>query len=185
MSSKKTHGDATEGSTLEDDLITIAKEIIRKTYGDVASKLFEYLLENEYIAEEKIVNNVEVRSNEARKILQKLSDEAIVTPDKVRDGSEILHVWRLNKLALRTFIINRLKKTREKLESLLKYENEGVIYECKTCKRRFLVDEAYANGFQCPHDNDILVEVNNPTTSSNLRDLIKRIDNIISKIERS
>jgi Transcription initiation factor IIE, alpha subunit len=185
LSSKKTHGDATEGSTLEDDLITIAKEIIRKTYGDVASKLFEYLLENEYIAEEKIVNNVEVRSNEARKILQKLSDEAIVIPDKVRSGSEILHVWRLNKPALRTFIVNRLKKTREKLEALLKYENEGILYECNTCKRRFIVDEAYANGFQCPYDNDLLVEVNNPTTSSNLRDLIKRIDNIISKIERS
>lgn len=184
MSNKKTYEEVAEESSAEEDLVDIAKEVIRRTYGDIAGKLIEYLLENGYIAEEKIVNNVEIRSNEARKILQKLSDEAIVTPDKIREGNEILHVWRLNKPALRTFIMNRLKKTREKLEALLKYEAEGTIYECKTCKRRFLVDEAYANGFQCPYDKDILVEVNNPAASSNISELIKKIDNILLKIER-
>lgn len=184
MSSRKTYEEIAEKSAAEEDLVTIAKEVIKRTYGDIAGKLLEYLLENSYIAEEKIVNNVEIRSNEARKILQRLSDEAIVTPDKIREGSEILHIWRLNKPALKTFIVNRLKKTREKLEALLKYEVEGTIYECKTCKRRFLVDEAYASGFQCPYDKDILVEVNNPAASSNINELIKKINNILLKIER-
>ena len=184
MSTEETNSKVIEKENPEEDLVSIATEVIKKTYGEVAGKLLEYLLKNDYIAEERIVNDVEVRSNEARKILQKLSDEAIVTPDKIREGSEVLHIWRLNKHALRTFIVNRLKKTREKLEILLKYEAEGTIYECKTCKRRFLVDEAYANGFQCPYDRDILVEVNNPATSSSIRELIKKIDIVLSRIER-
>lgn len=173
-----------EDSQVDEDLINIARSIIKKVYGEQAQLLFDYLVKNEYIAEEKISNSVEVRSNEARKILQKLSDEVIVIPDKIREGGEVLHVWRLNKPALKTFIITRLKKARENLEILLKREIENTIYECAVCKRRFIVDEAYANGFQCPFDAELLVEVNDPSVINMLKSAIKRIDILISKIER-
>lgn len=171
--------------SLEEDLLNIAKTIIGKLYGEHAGALLERLAENNYIAEEKIAGTLEFRSNEARKILQKLSDEAIVIPDKIRVENEVLHIWRLNKSALKTFILNRLKKTREKLEVLLKGESENVIYECNSCKRRFLLDDAYAHDFQCPHDGDVLIEVNNPTSLSIVKDIIRKLDILILKIERA
>lgn len=177
------------GSTLEEassnDLTDIARIIIGNMYGEVGEKVFNYLVENGYIAEEKIVNTIDVRSNEARKVLQKLSDEAVVISDKIREGGEVLHIWRLNKPALKTFVLDRLKRTREKLLLVLKYEQEGYIYQCETCKRRFKIDEAYANGFICPHDNGVLVELNNPVLVEEIKAKLKRIDVLISKIERS
>ncbi|MEM1850853.1 MAG: transcription factor TFIIE [Desulfurococcaceae archaeon] len=170
---------------LEEDLLSIAKVIIGRLYGEHARALLEHLAENDYVAEEKIAGTLEFRSNEARKILQKLSDEAIVIPDKVRVENEVLHIWRLNKPALKTFVLNRLKRAREKLEVLLKGESENVIYECRSCRRRFLLDDAYAYGFQCPHDGEVLVEVNNPTSLRTIKGIIKKLDILILRIERT
>lgn len=168
------------------ELIGIAKEIVKNMFGEAGEKLLDYLVSKGYIAEERIATSIDVRSNEARKILQRLSDEALVVPDRLRDEEtgEVLHIWRLNNTALKSFILNRLRKTREKLELLLKYESEGSIYICRTCNRRFYIDEAYAYGFQCPHDNDVLVEANNPTTIANLKESIRKINTLISMIER-
>ncbi|MEM4717479.1 MAG: transcription factor TFIIE [Desulfurococcaceae archaeon] len=175
---------AETSDTLQEELIIIAKEVISNLYGESAEKIFDYLLKNEHIAEERIINSIDVRSNEARKILQRLSDEAVVTPGKIRDGPDILHIWRLNKPALKTFVLNRLRKTREKLEFVLRHEVEGRIYECNTCHRRFLIEEAYTHGFQCPFDRDLLIEINNPTTMNMIEDYLKKINYLISKIER-
>lgn len=184
MSNKKTHNASINNVSSEEDILEIAKYIAGRLYGKQAEMLLDYLAKNEYIAEEKISDSIDMRSNEARKILQKLSDEAIVVPDKVRAGEELLHVWRLNRYALKTFVLNRLKKTREKLELLLKREFEIMVYECKSCKRRFLLDEAYTYNFQCPYDNDILVEARNPNSENTVRNLVEKLETLISIIER-
>lgn len=170
----------------DNDLIDMSAMIIENMFGEPGRKIFEYLLKNGYIAEERIATTLDVRSNEARKILQKLSDEAVVIPDRVKDEEtgEVLHSWRFNKPALKTFILNRLKKTREKLEVLARHEREGTLYICKTCNRRYLLDEAYAYGFQCPNDGDLLVEANNPAVVKLIEESIKKIDVLISMIER-
>jgi transcription initiation factor TFIIE subunit alpha len=155
-------------------------------FGEPGEKVFSYLLENDYIAEERIANILDVRSNEARKILQKLSDEAIVIPSRLKEEEtgDLLHTWRLNRAALKSFILNRLRKARERLEILLKYEEQGALYICKSCSRRFFVDEAYTYSFQCPYDNDVLVEANSPAIIEKLREAIHRLDEVISIVER-
>jgi len=184
LSSRKASNDLILGDETLEDLTDIAKTIIEKLYGTQARTLFEYIVSNGYIAEEKIANTLELRSNEARRILQKLSDEAIIVPDKLRLENEVLHIWRLNKPAIKTFVLNRLKKAKEKLEVLLKAEMENVIYECSVCKRRFLLDEAYMYDFQCPHDKGILVEFDNPTSHDSIKSILKKLDALIAKIER-
>jgi transcription initiation factor TFIIE subunit alpha len=177
-----------EGSPGEQhgDLVEMARRIIRGMFGEPGEKIFNYLLENGYIAEERIANTLDIRSNEARKMLQKLSDEAVVVPNRLKDEEtgDLLHTWKLNRAALKSFVLNRLRKTRERLEILLKYEEQGALYICKSCSRRFLVDEAYAYSFQCPYDNDVLVEANNPAIIEKLREAIRRLDKVISMVER-
>lgn len=166
------------------DLVDIVISIVEKIYGEEAREIVNYLIKNDYIIEEKIPNSVNIRSNDARKILQKLSDEVLVIPDKIREDNGTLHIWRLNKLALRTFVINRLKKTREKLIALLNHERDKSIYECTQCGRKYLVDEAYTHEFQCPLDGGILREVNDPTIEETLKSTIRKIDIFISMLER-
>jgi transcription initiation factor TFIIE subunit alpha len=67
------------------ELIGMAKEIVKNMFGEAGEKILDYLVSNGYIAEERIATSIDVRSNEARKILQRLSDEALVVPDRLKD----------------------------------------------------------------------------------------------------
>ncbi|MEM4481741.1 MAG: transcription factor TFIIE [Desulfurococcaceae archaeon] len=168
-----------------DDLLCISTTLIEKLYGKPAQAILDHLVKNEYLAEEKLLDDTNVRSNEGRKILQKMADEAIVTPDRIRVDVGVLHVWRLNRPALKTFILGRLKKAREKLEVLLNHELENVIYRCQSCGRRYTVDEAYTHGFQCPQDGDILSEASDQGVINTIRDIISKLDYLVSKIEQA
>lgn len=186
MSKGKTKGTSrAESLPLEDDLLDISISLIERLYGRSAQIILDHLIKNEYLAEEKILDDTNIRSNEGRKVLQKMADEAIVAPDRVRVDVGVLHVWRLNRSALRTFVLSRLKKAREKLEILLNHQVRSTIYVCQSCKRRFTADEAYTNSFQCPHDGDILSEVTDPTLVDTIKSVISKLDYIISKVERA
>ncbi|MEM4020547.1 MAG: transcription factor TFIIE [Desulfurococcaceae archaeon] len=166
-----------------DELILISKMLVSKIYGETAERIFEYIASNEYIAEETISKEIGIKSNEGRKILQKLSEEAIVVPDKLRDGEIILHIWRLNKPALKTFVLNRLRRAKEKLEIRLKHELEDITYECGKCGRRYTFEEAYLNNFTCPYDNEILTETQREHVKKLLESAILGINLLIKKLD--
>lgn len=160
------------------------KIIVGKVYGKEARVLLDYIIKNGYIAEETLLNTTGIKSNEGRRILQKMSEEALVIPDKLRIENGTLHIWKLNKPALRLFLLNRLKKTKENIEILLKYSQEGSLYECPKCKRMFTMDSAYASGLICPHDGEILQEFSMREYVEELKSLIQKINIAINKLER-
>ena len=174
-----------EELTIEEGLLSIAKNILKNLYGEEACMLLDYLSKNNYLAEETISDDIGIRSNEARKILQKMSDEALVIPDKLKVENNVLHIWKLNKPAIKTFVLNRFKKTKEKLEILLRRELENIIYECQVCKKRFVIDEAYTYSFQCPYDGSILLEKNDKALIEKTKTIISKIDRTISMLERA
>lgn len=160
------------------------KLVIGKVYGDEARQLLEFIIENGFVAEETLSNDTGIKSNEGRRILQRMSDEALVIPDKLRTENGVLHVWKLNEPALKTFLMNRLKKTKENLELLLKYSQENSIYECPRCGRLFTLSNIYAMDFTCPHDGEVLVEVDGQKYSRVIEALLRRINAIINQLER-
>jgi len=170
----------------EDELLKIAKTIIARIYGRSSNDLLSYLIKNEYIAEETLSQDTGIKSNEGRRILQYLSDEAIVVPDKVRIDGNVLHVWRLNKPALLAFVAKKLKKTKEKLELRIKYEIENTIYECPQCKRTYTLEVAFINDFHCQYDGSLLVEeTNKDVRIKALKEAIERVEYLVKRVEQS
>lgn len=170
----------------EDDLLKMAKTIIARIYGRSSNDLLSYLIKNEYVAEETLSQETGIKSNEGRRILQYLSDEAIVVPDKVRTNGSILHVWRLNKPALLAFVANKLKKAKEKLELRMKYEVENTIYECPQCKRTYTLEAAFVNDFYCQYDGSLLVEeTNKDMRIKALKEAIERVEYLVKRVEQS
>lgn len=167
-----------------DILLSIARDIIVKTYGEPADRIFDYLVQKGYIAEETVTRDVEVKSNEARRILQRMSEEAIVTPGKMRVGNEVHHIWRLDYNALKYVVLSRLRKARDKLEQRLKYEQEEAVYECPTCGRRYSFDDAYANEFYCRVDQTPLVEANKDELIEAIKTTITLLDKLIEILEK-
>lgn len=180
--------DVTKATDLsEDDLIKIAKSIIAKIYGESSNDLLTYLMKNEYVAEETLSQDTNIKSNEGRRILQYLSDEAIVVPDKIRvNGRTVLHIWRLNKPALIAFVIKKLRRAKEKLDLRLKFESKNTIYKCPQCKRIYTLEDAYVNDFYCQHDGSLLIEeVDKEKRVKVLAETIEKLDHLIKKIEQS
>ena len=104
----------------DNDLIDMSAMIIENMFGEPGRKIFEYLLKNGYIAEERIATTLDVRSNEARKILQKLSDEAVVIPDRVKDEE----TGEVTSYSLRWILIGNSCQT-------LSYKLDGTMYDYK------------------------------------------------------
>lgn len=185
---KESHNsDPTSSAEIDmDDLIKLAKLIIAKIYGKNSNDLLTYLLANEYVVEETLLQDTNIRSNEGRRILQYLSDEAIVVPDKIRASEGgVLHAWRLNKSALIAFVLKKLKKAREKLSVRMKFESENTIYRCPQCRKIYTLEDAFVNDFYCPNDGSILVEVNKEERLKVLSETINKLDYLIRKIEQA
>ncbi len=168
-----------------EDFFKLTKLIIARIYGKNSNDLLTYLIENEYVAEEMLSQNINIKSNEGRRILQYLSDEAIVIPDKIRVGGNVLHVWRLNKSALASFVLKKLKKAREKLDLRMKFESKNTIYKCPKCKKIYILEDAFINDFYCHHDGSLLVEeLDKDRHIKALTDAIEKLDYLIKKIEQ-
>jgi len=178
--------DAAESADFSsEDLFKLTKLIVARIYGKNSNDLLTYLAENEYVAEETLSQNTNIKSNEGRRILQYLSDEAIVIPDKVRVGGNVLHVWRLNKSALTAFVLKKLKKAREKLDLRMRFESKNTIYKCPKCKKIYTLEDAFVNDFYCHHDGSLLVEeLDKDKHIKVLTDAIEKLDYLIKKIEQ-
>ncbi|MET1160230.1 MAG: transcription factor [Thermoprotei archaeon] len=166
--------------------VNILLNIVEKMYGSTARKVLEHIVRSGGSApEETIGRDAGVRSNEARKILQKLSNEAILTCRGKRVSDKVLHFWTINWDQVEGMLINRLKKTREKLETLLRFEEENIVYECPACGRRFSLDKAIELDYICPYDGEMLVESNKEEIVKILRKTIEEIDKELNKLGAS
>jgi transcription initiation factor TFIIE subunit alpha len=161
----------------------ILLKIVEKMYGRDARRVLEYMVEkNGVVAEETLGRELGIKSNEARKIVQRLADEAIVRHRTGRIGDKTYHLWILNTDQLEGILIARLRKTREKLVARLNYEKSNTFLICPTCGRRYTLDEAFDNDFKCPFDNTQLVEYDNSAEIRFLEEKIREIDEELRKI---
>jgi transcription initiation factor TFIIE subunit alpha len=174
---------AVSGVPREDKLVEITILIVEKMMGEEGRRILEFMLANNgLIIEETAGKDLNTKSNIVRKILQKLSDEAVVVPVKVKDKDKVLHGWVLNREALANFIVSRLRKSKEKLSTRIRELEENTFYICPTCHRRFRYDEALINDFHCPNDNSLLMEVDKDSELAFLREKLKSLDKLLDYI---
>lgn len=170
-------------SDREKYFLSALMDIVEKMHGPTARKVLEYIVEsNGVVAEETLGKEIGIKSNEARKILQKLADEAILGYKTGKIGDKTYHLWILNLDQTEGILINRLKKTREKLQIRLNYERENTFLLCSVCGRRYTLDEAFDYEFTCPYDGGQLIEFDNSGIINFLEEKIREIDEELSKL---
>lgn len=163
--------------------LDILIDLIARMYGEKAKKVLLHIIRSGgIVAEETLGKDIGMKSNEARKILQQLADEAILRYKTGRVGDKTLHLWILNIDQIEGILIARLKKTREKLLIRLNYEKNNTFLKCPLCGRRYTFDEAFENDFLCPYDGEQLIEYDNSEEIRILEEKIKEITDELSKI---
>lgn len=160
-------------------------KMVERMYGESGRKIIEYLIKTGGAPEETLGKEAGVKSNEARKILQKLGNDAFVYCRGRKVGDKVLHYWFINWNQLDFIFRNRLLKTRRRLEILLNHLETSVIYACSVCGKTYDIDKAFDYDFKCPQDGGELVEVRREPFIELIRRWIGRIDGYLSSSKRT
>lgn len=159
------------------DVLTV---MVERMYGEAGRRIIEYLIKTGGAPEETLGREAGVKSNEARKILQRLGNDAFVYCRGRKVGDKVLHYWFINWSQLDFIIKNRLLKTRKKLVALLNYMETNVLYKCNVCGKTYDADKALDYDFKCPLDGAELIEVNREPIMEFIKKWIKSIDEYLN-----
>ncbi len=163
--------------------VKVLIELVRKMYGDEAGKLLEIIITSpDPIGEESIGKLVGLKTNEARRIIQKLADESIIRFKRIKRGDKGIHAWFLNEDQVEGILLTRLKKTRKKLAARLRFLREQTIMICPRCGRRYTFEEAMNNDFRCINDGELLEEYDPSDEIAFLEEKIREIDEDLAMI---
>ncbi len=187
---KKKREKKTEEFKPDKQLIEALLIIVEKMYGELARRILELIMKSKTpVGEESMGKILGVKSNEARKIVQKLAEEGIIRYRRLKreakpgEKASGIHAWFINYERIEGILINRLRKTREKLKIRLEFlKEQGQLFICPVCGKRYTFDEALANDFTCSNDGSMLIEYDTSKEIEFLENIIKEIDKDLEKI---
>ncbi|MCD6488835.1 MAG: transcription factor [Desulfurococcales archaeon] len=165
------------------ELIDQVADLIEAMYGKKARQLFEYLVsKGSVVPEEYIGKELGFKSNEARRLLQYLAEEGIISFRRVASRDKSLQGWYINIDNLEGILIARLRKALEKLKTRREYEDQTNIYFCPIDGIKFSLEEAISNDFTCPRCGSVLEEYDGSRAVRFLDKKIKEIRDALIKI---
>jgi len=152
-------------------------------YGKKARLIFDYLVEQgTVIPEEYISKNLGLKSNEARRILQILAEQGIISFRRMASKDRSLQGWYIDTENIESVLITRLKRALEKLKIRLEYEKQPAIYYCPRDRLRFTMDQAMMYDFICPRCGSMLEEYDGSLAVKILEKRINEIEEMLKKI---
>ena len=133
----------------EDVLVKVARII----GGEDAVKVVEVIKSLGETTDDEISRKTEIRLNDVRKTLYKLSDHSIISFTRSRDPDSgwFIFKWKLQPDQVEGYLQNMKRRTLEKLETRFKYEEGHEFYSCfnPSCKR-VTFEDAMEFMFRCP-----------------------------------
>lgn len=165
------------------DELRILLDLVEKMHGNHARRILELIItSDEPVGEESVGKIIGIKANEARRIIQKMADEAIIQFRRIKRGDKGIHAWFINEDQIEGILLTRLKKTREKLAIRLKFLKEQTIFVCPRCGKRYTFDEAMDNDFRCRDDGALLEEYDPTAEIEFLEKKIKEIDEDLRRL---
>ncbi len=165
------------------ELVERLLDMYQQGYGRKGRIILSYLIEQGGVVPEEIIGRkLGLKSNEARKILQILAEQGIISFRRVASRERSRQGWYIDTDNLESIIINRLKRALEKLKTRLEYEMQTNIYYCPHDFYKATIDEAFDIGFTCPRCGSILEEYGGERSASFLREKIKEIESLLKDI---
>jgi len=148
-------------------------------------KVIKILERQKAIPEEKIAELMKIKINQSRRLLYDLMEKGITTYEKKKDKKKkwwYIYFWSLDREKIggmiKTFKLKELEKKRRELGEERKYE-----FECKTCNKKFLHEDALESEYLCPQCGSALEPARTSSTIRKLEIEIRRLENEILKID--
>ncbi len=130
--------------------------------------------------DDQLLEKMDLKLNDVRRILFKLYNHSVVQCDRSRDENTgwFIFRWRLQPNQIEGFITNQKRRILRILKIRLEYERNNEFYRCTTPKcSRVVFDDAVELVFRCPTCNKLLHHYDNS-------ELIKALEEKIQQIEK-
>ncbi len=165
------------------ELVEALLEMHTPGYGKKARIIYDYLVQKGTVVPEEIIGKtLGLKSNEARRILQILAEQGIISFRRMASKDRSMQGWYIDVENLESVLITRLKRALEKLRIRLEYERQPGIYYCPVDRLRFTIEEALAYDFICPRCGSPLEEYDGSQAAKVLEEKIKAIEGVLRKI---
>lgn len=144
-------------------------EVTKLIGGELAVKVVQLLQKKPLLSDEEIAEHLGVDVRDMRRIIQKLSDNSLLSYETARDketGHRVFK-WRVQQSQVVGFIKTEMKKILERLKQRLKYEQDHQFFYCGTDGHmKYTFEEAMERMFKCNlcgkqldhYDNSKLIE---------------------------
>lgn len=164
-------------------------EVILRELGidldDTMLKVLALLQKKKDVSEEDVAKKLKLKVNQTRKFLYRLYEKRLATYLKKADPKKkwwYLYFWSLDRSRIRelflTYKRKQLDRKRQDLEAEQRYA-----FECKSCKIKYLYEEALETEFTCPACGAILVEARTTATAKKLAQEIELMEKDLVKEE--
>lgn len=148
-------------------------------------EILKMLSETDIISENEIAEKLDIKINAARKSLYKLHTVGFVEYTKEKDAEKkwwYIYFWRLNQKKLLDIYLRHKQKLVKQAQETLSNEREFA-FQTKDGQQKFRYEEALANNFISPDNDQTLVEINNFAFIQQLETNIHELNTQISNIE--
>jgi len=168
----------------------LAIHIAKSVTDEAGEKIISFLFDNEgkYFTDEEIASSLGLRINDVRKALYDLAKEGMVTYRRESASGSVVRVyqWYTDKSLVKRAVMLRLRKTLEKLEVRLKFEEQNVFYVCPLDGSRYTFDEAVEYYFKCPRcGSDLVEDSNRDAAIKRLKQSIESVKRVLELVEKA
>ena len=168
------------------DTITIMQKI-GLFVEEQTQQVIKLLERQKATPEEKIATAMGLKVNATRRLLYDLMEKGVTKYEKKKDKKKkwwYIYFWSLDTERISGFVkafkLKELEKKRKLLEEEKKYE-----FECKTCEKKFLHEDALESDYLCPQCGSALEQARTSSTIRKLEIEIRRLEGEILRIDQA
>jgi len=153
--------------------------LVTEIAGKDVLPLIELIRGKTDVSEFKIAEKLGKTVNEVRNMLYRLSDYNLVSFTRKKDKKKgwYIYYWTLNEVRAKEIFDRLLNLKVEKLNSMLKEEQEEQYYYCKEDKLRFKLVEAMDIDFKCPECGQVMEQEDNVKKIEKIKEKLQELEN--------
>jgi len=164
----------------------LINELIDRVAGEVGIIIYSLGLNKEF-TDDQLALELGIEINEIRKALFALYEIGLAEYRRVRDDETgwMEYYWRINYDKAIDILKRELEKTKKKLEEKLEQESGNIYYICPNMCIKVSYEEAMDLNFSCPKCGAMLEYLDSTKAIEMIKEEIKRIDEILKKLQVS
>jgi transcription initiation factor TFIIE subunit alpha len=156
--------------------------MLAEIVDEKTNKVLNILKRDGSATDQKIADELELRPNTVRRILNELHTRNLLTYRREREATGWYnYIWTLNPAKVVDFIILEKSRAKTSLKNRIAFESNNQFFMCKEGCAKLVYDQAFEANFKCPICNTELAPHKNEAILKKLREELDAVEASLKK----